>query len=57
MTFNKNQTLPHYCLIQEICLAMNLGEVYYFPPLWVVCVLKMKGESTDDLFRSVVLEL
>lgn len=51
MAFNKNQTLPHYCLVQEVCLTMNTGEVYYFPPsggMWIVL---------DDLFRSVVLEL
>lgn len=38
MTFNKNQTLPHYCLIQEVCLAMNSGEVYFFHPQGGMCV-------------------
>lgn len=39
MAFNKNQTLPHYCLVQEVCLAMNTGEVYYFPLLGGMCVI------------------
>lgn len=25
-TFNKKQTLPHYCLIQKVCLAVKSGE-------------------------------
>lgn len=43
MTFNKNQTLPHYCLIQELCLVKNSGKVYFFP-ISVLCVLKINSE-------------
>ena len=31
MIFNRNQTLPHYRLVQEICLAVNFGKVNFFP--------------------------
>ena len=31
MIFNRNQTLPHYHLVQEICLAVNFGKVNFFP--------------------------
>ena len=43
MIFNRNQMLPHYRLVQKLCLAMNFGKVNFFP-IRLGWVLKIKSE-------------